>query len=160
MLLHASIPSQRERWRKRSSLKALHFWIVDFIVWFANAKGCVKYCWGWERGFPKTRYLFRLLFAFMHLFSTHGCCLTWKVSEFMRYAPVDVTGKFDYTEFIRLLKHGSKDSATEALEWYGCLFNCSSNIYAARLSNVDAAQSVHILSTLLSVVGSRVHCAG
>lgn len=39
-----------------------------------------------------------------------------QVSEFMRYAPVDATGKFDYTEFIRLLKHGSKDSATEALE--------------------------------------------
>ena len=39
-----------------------------------------------------------------------------EISEFLRYAPVDTTtGVFDYVEFIRLLKHGSKDS-NEALE--------------------------------------------
>lgn len=38
-----------------------------------------------------------------------------QVNDFFRHAPIDSNGLFDYTEFIRLLKNGSKDT-NESLE--------------------------------------------
>eukprot|EP00048_Salpingoeca_helianthica_P014425 m.221636 g.221636 ORF g.221636 m.221636 type:complete len:183 (-) comp15853_c0_seq1:297-845(-) len=36
-----------------------------------------------------------------------------EVADFFKYAPFDAAGQFDYGEFVRLLKHGSKDLANE-----------------------------------------------